>query len=484
MRETKNSALQKEPAQLKKQSLLKKDVPLTGEEPKKEVKNRPVQKESAQLPEQNLLRKEVPVPEGTPVKKRVSAHEKKKPEARQASTSVKGPLSGIRILDLTRLYPGPLATMMMGDLGADVIKIEDMIRPDTMRMYPPYIGDYSAGYLALNRAKRSVSIKLNEDRGREIFFRLVKTADVVIEQYRPGMLEKIGIDYTEAIMTNPKVIYISLTGYGQSGPYSQKAGHDVNYLGYSGILGVTGTKESPSVLPGVQIADVAGGAYMAIIATLSALWAREQNGVGQKVDVSMLDGVLPLMTLQLAHYWATSENAPPWQLPLSGGLAAYGNFCCKDGKYVALGALEAKFWKKFCQVAGKPGWEERYYGTMNEQASLKADLTRMFLEKTRDEWVVLFGNADVCLSPVLDISEIAQDAHIRARNMIVHQDHPKTGLIESVGVPLKFSQTKPGKASPPPELGRHTMEILREAGFSEKEIDELADKQIILARND
>lgn len=398
---------------------------------------------------------------------------------RPKKSPAEGALSGIKILDLTRLYPGPLATMMMADMGAEVIKIEDMISPDTMRTYPPYHGDMSAGYLAVNRSKRSIALKFNEERGREVFFRLARDADIVIEQFRPGVLDKIGIGYTEAIKTNPRIIYISLTGYGQTGPYAQKAGHDVNYLGYSGVTGTTGTEQSPSVLSGVQIADVAGGAYMAIIAALSAIWARENTGVGQRVDVSMLDGVMPLMSLQLAQYWATNQAVPPWQMPLSGGWASYGIYLCRDGRYVSLGALEAKFWKKFCQLIDKPQWEERYYGDSKAQAALKADLTRMFLERDRDEWLRLVGRADVCLTPVLGIDEIEHDPHLQARNMIVEHDHPIYGRLKTIGMPLKFSHAGKGEVKPAPMLGDDTIAIMQELGYSESEIREMQKKRII-----
>lgn len=400
-----------------------------------------------------------------------------KPELKKTGT--KGPLAGIRILDLTRLYPGPLATMLMAELGAEVIKIEDRISADDMRTYPPYIDEESAGYLAVNRSKRSLALKFNEERGQEVFFQLVKTADLVIEQFRPGVLDRVGMGYYEAIKANPRIIYVSLTGYGQYGPYAKRAGHDINYMGYSGIISTTGAEKAGLVLPGVQIADIAGGAYMAVVAALSALWARERSGAGQRVDVSMLDSVLPLMSLQMAHYWAMGKELPPWQLPLSGGMPFYGVYKCGDGKYIALGAIEPKFWKQFCELVDKPEWVSRYYSREDDAEKLKIELARLFRSRTRDAWIELVGKADLCLSPVLDMSEVENDPHLQARGMIVEYDHPQHGKIRGIGMPLKFSRQEKQAPTPPPALGEHTLEILYELGYEDKDIRDMLRKGAI-----
>lgn len=377
---------------------------------------------------------------------------------------------------MSRLYPGPLATMLMGDLGADVIKFEDLNSPDYMRLIPPFAGGESAGYLAVNRSKRSLACDSRSDKGKELFFRLVATADLVVEQFRPGVLDKMGLGYEAALRYNPRIIYVSLTGYGQTGPYAAEAGHDLNYIGYAGILGVTGTAATP-IIPGPQIADVAGGAYLAVIAAMSALWSREKSGEGQHVDVSMLDGVLPLMTLQMAHHWC-GESSRRGRMALSGELPCYGVYRCADGKFIALAALEEKFWNNFCELVRREEWKSLHYD-MGERENLRVRLQALFATKSREEWVRLAAGKDVCLTPVLEPAEVENDAHLRAREMFGELSHPTCGNIKCLGVPVKFSKTTARPSLPPPLLGEHTVDILREIGYSEREIGELRERKII-----
>jgi alpha-methylacyl-CoA racemase len=391
-----------------------------------------------------------------------------------------GPLQGIRILDLTRLYPGPLGTMMLADMGAEVIKIEDMNAPDYMRYYPPYIESESAGFLAVNRSKRSFAVNLKVKKGVDIFFSLLKTADIVVEQFRPGVIDKLGIGYDDARKIKSDIIYVSITGYGQTGPYAQHAGHDINYIGYAGILAATGSSQTGPILPGPQLADVAGGAYMTIIACLSALWSREKTGQGQRVDVSMLDAVLPLMTLQMAHYQAAKTSFAPGDAPLSGGLACYGSYLCADGKYIALGNLEAKFWKTFCNLVSHPEWIESQLVMGEEAQKLRAEIAALFVTKTQAAWIEAAVGQDICLTPVLDIAEIETDPQIQTRQMIYEQTHPLCGGIKGIGVPLKFSQTNAKPSWPSPALGEDTQSILEEIGYKREEIESLQKKGVIL----
>ncbi len=387
-----------------------------------------------------------------------------------AENNQSGPLRGLRILDFTRLYPGPLATMMLGDMGAEVIKIEDLSSPDYMRFYPPYVNGESAGYLAVNRSKRSLALNLKADGGRDIFWRLVRRSDVVIEPFRPGVLDNMGLGYEKARDINSGIIYVSLTGYGQSGPYAGHAGHDINFIGYAGILAATGSSRTGPVIPGPQLGDIAGGAYMTVIATLAALTARHATGLGQKVDVAMLDGLLPLMTLQAAHGWATGESFAPDEAPLSGGLACYGVYSCSDGKFMALGILEEKFWKKFCKMALRPDWEGQFLVRGDDALRLRGEIAELFITKTRDEWAHIAAGADICLTPVLSVNELDEDEHIRARGMIIEQEHPVCGKQKGVGVPIKFSQTPGRPGCPAPALGQDTAAILAESGFTPDEI--------------
>jgi len=391
-----------------------------------------------------------------------------------------GPLSGLRILDLTRLYPGPMATMMLADMGADVIKIEDISNPDYMRFYPPYVENHSAGFLAVNRSKRSLALNLKTQVGREIFLKLTATSDIIVEPFRPGVLDDMGLGYDQACKIRPDIIFVSLTGYGQNGPYAKQAGHDINFIGYSGILAATGTPQTGPVLPGPQLGDLAGGAYMTVVACLAALWSRQTTGKGQQVDVSMLDGLLPLMTLQMAHTWSTHIAFGPGEAPLSGGLACYGVYRCRDGKYMALGILEEKFWKKFCDMAQRPDWVSRFLVRGDDAQNLREEISNLFLTRTRDEWTEIASQLDICLTPVLDPDEVENDPHVQARGMIYEQEHPVCGKLKAVGPPIKFSKTPARPSRPAPALGQDTFSILAEIGCTPDQIEVLIKDGIIL----
>jgi crotonobetainyl-CoA:carnitine CoA-transferase CaiB-like acyl-CoA transferase len=391
----------------------------------------------------------------------------------------KGPLSGIRILDLTQLYPGPLATMMMADMGADVVRLEHPSRPDLLHLLPPFVRKQSAAYLSLNRSKRSLALDTGKGDGRQVFFDLVKTADVVVEQFRPGVLDNIGIGYEQAILFNPRIIYVSITGFGQDGPYRKKAGHDINYMALAGLLSQV-KKGEEMALPGFQIADVAGGAYMSIIACMAGLWHREKTGKGQKIDVSMMDGILPLLTLQLAQYWG-SRGQEEFVNFLDGSFPFYGVYECADAKRVSLGALEPKFWAGFCKMANKPEWLPLQFPAAEEIRRVGEEVAALFKTKSRQEWLELAAIHDVCLSSINEMEDLEKDPQLQARQMIIETEHERGLKLKGVGIPLKFSGSKPDDPEPAPAVGQNSIQILREAGYSEERIEDLIGKEIVFA---
>ncbi|HXH18579.1 MAG TPA: CaiB/BaiF CoA-transferase family protein [Chitinophagales bacterium] len=390
-----------------------------------------------------------------------------------------GPLKGLRVIDFTRLLPGPLATMLLAEMGADVIKVENPNSPDYIRFFPPPAGSDSAFYLSLNRSKRSLAVNYSTSEGKDIICRLSKNADILIEQFRPGVMSKMGLGYDELKKINPAIIYVSVSGYGQSGPYAQKAGHDINYIGYSGLLATTGERGRAPVLPGGQVADVAAGAYMAVNAALAALYAREKTGQGQHADVAMLDCVMPLTALQTAQYYATKKEHERGTFALSGGMANYNVYECADGKYIALGALELKFWEHFCDLVSRPQWKIRILDSGDAMDALKKEVAALFIAKPRHEWVKLGEEKDVCITPVLDISELEHDPQIHHRKMIVDAGQENYTGFKTIGIPLKFSKTQPQIAWQAPRLGEDTLDVLKELGYDEEDINRLAGKSVV-----
>ena len=360
-----------------------------------------------------------------------------------------GPLQGIKILDLSRLLPGPLATQMMADLGAEVIKIEDIKAPDYNRFFPPMKGSQSLNYISVNRSKLSITLDLKSEEGLQKFFALVKTADIVVDSFRPGILKKMGIDYEAAKIHNEKIIYVAITGYGYTGEYQNKAGHDLNYIGYSGILGLTGVADKP-VIPACQTADIAGGSYPTVVACLSALWARERTGKGQFVDVAMTDCVMPLLSMQFGEVLNTQTKLKRGEPMLSGGMANYNVYKCKDEKWIALGSLEPKFWQGVCVMLNKPDWVPRMMPMPEMVAELKKDLQEIFITKTREEWINEATTHDICLSPVLEMDEVQHDKHLQERKMFFEVEHSDYGKVIGINQTFKFSETpaKPSWAAP------------------------------------
>jgi crotonobetainyl-CoA:carnitine CoA-transferase CaiB-like acyl-CoA transferase len=386
-------------------------------------------------------------------------------------------LQGLKILDLTRLLPGGFCTLLLADLGADVIKVEDTGAGDYVRWAPPrYEGaDPSAGgalFLSLNRGKRSVRVDLKTPAGREVLLRLARDADVLVESFRPGVLDRLGVGWEALHAANPRLVLCSITGYGQDGPYRDRAGHDMNYLARNGLLGLTGAPDGPPVQAAGQIADLGGGALMAAVGILAALRERDRSGEGQAVDVSMTDGSLSWLAMVAARMFAEGAAPARGSLELAGGLLCYRPYRCADG-WVTLGALEPKFWRAWCAGVGREDLAERQYDPVGSPTH--AEVEAVFAARTRAEWAAFNDEHDCCVEPVLALDEALDSELVRARGMVAELDQP--GVAEPVrllGVPVKLSRTPGDPArAPGPALGEHTAAVLAEAGYRREEIDAL-----------
>ncbi len=393
-------------------------------------------------------------------------------------------LKGLKIIDLTLLFPGPFGTKIFADFGAEVIKIENRQMPDATRGLAPYIGKpgmrgrESFFYHTLNRNKKSLTLNLKKPEGLEIFKKLAKEADVIIEQFRPGVVKKLGIDYDTIKEINPRIIYCSITGYGQTGPYRDIPGHDLNYVSYAGVAGLYRTPEGDPILPGLQIADMVGGGLNAVIAIFIALYAREHTGKGQYIDISMMDGVLGLNQMSLAQWLATRQKPILKEQPLTGGMPQYQIMKCKDGKYFAVGALEPKFYAAMLKCIGR----DDLLSAKFKKQETEAELRKTFLTKTRDEWVELFKNYEdnnaKMVAPVYDVDEVEDDPHVQARNLIIDVETP-FGTIKQIGFPIKLSETPAELKWCAPALGQHNEEILQRLGYSLEEIKDFRKKKVI-----
>jgi crotonobetainyl-CoA:carnitine CoA-transferase CaiB-like acyl-CoA transferase len=390
-------------------------------------------------------------------------------------------LTGIRVLDLTKRLPGPFCSLMLADYGADVIKIEDPDIGDNSRYGKPFIQGVGARYLMLNRNKKSIAIDLKKSEGKEIFRKMAEKADVIIEGFRPEVMDRLGLSYKEISKTNPKIIYCSLSGYGQNGPYHKMAGHDVNYIGYSGVLGLIGMRGDKPVIPGVQIADIGGGSMMALSGIMMALFHRERTGKGQYIDISMLDGAISWLYGAAAEYFVTGETQERGNARLNGKYACYDVYSTKDGRYLSVGALEDKFWSKLCTRVGRPEWIS-LKDVDEEQARLRNELQELFLQKDQKEWLELLEKEDTCVGPVYDLEEVFSDPHVLERGMVLEMEHPIAGNTKQIGFPIKFSSTKGELRLHAPELGENTLELLLEMNYQKEDIDKFIREGIITSR--
>jgi alpha-methylacyl-CoA racemase len=396
------------------------------------------------------------------------------------------PLAGIRVLDLSRLLPGGFCSLLLADFGAEVLKVEDTGLGDYIRWSPPYHegaedSAKSALFLALNRNKRSVRVDLKHERGREVLLRLVAAHDVVLESFRPGVLDRLGVGYERMREVNPGVVYCAISGYGQTGPKRESSGHDMNYLGLVGLLGLTGESEEVGGHPvqaAGQIADLGGGALMAAFGILAALRERDGgsgpghppgSGEGQVVDVSMADGALSWLAMVAGAYFADGVVPRRGGLPLAGSLVCYRPYACADG-WVTLGALEPKFWQAWCRGVGREDLVECQFEAPGSEAH--AQVVELFKARTRAQWQQFATEHDCCLEPVLELDEALDSELVRAREMVVELEQPGVaGGVRQLGLPVKLTRT-PGAHNrlPGPALGEHTEQALAAAGYAPEEI--------------
>lgn len=379
----------------------------------------------------------------------------------------KGALSGVTVLDLSRLLPGPFASMILADHGARVICIEDR--------------RFSAEFLKNNtvyRNKEHMTLNLKSKQGRAIFFKLAGSADVILEGFRPGVTTRLGVDYKSVSELNPKIVYCSITGYGQTGPYRDVAGHDVNYLSRAGVLDLIGEAGRPPSIPGVQIADMASGGMNAVIGVLMALFTRQQTGKGQYIDISMTDGSVSLLSMAANFSFLTGSPVLRADSFLSHRYACYNTYETADGRYLSIGAVESRFWKILCDHFKVPEYINLQYDDMHKD-ELKAFLKKIFLQKSLAQWEEELGNMDICWAPVKNLSEVIKDPLFKDREMICEFTDDGGSKFFVPGVPVKLSDTPGNVRTPPPGFGKNTRSILAELGYNDIEIEQLGEDGII-----
>jgi crotonobetainyl-CoA:carnitine CoA-transferase CaiB-like acyl-CoA transferase len=391
---------------------------------------------------------------------------------------VTAPLDGVRVLDLSRLLPGPVCTLHLADLGADVVKVEDTGSGDYARalgLAPTGDGRApsnapSAFFRMVNRNKRSLALDLKASAGRAAFLRLARHADVIVESFRPGVVDRLGVGYASVAAINRRIVYCSISGYGQTGPYRDRPGHDINYLGYAGVLDQTGTGGGPPALSNLQVADLLGGAMNASTAILAALFGASRTGNGTHVDIAMTDGslahnIFALHAIEtLGHAQARGEDL------LTGGVPCYGVYATQDGRHLAVGALEGKFWRALCEALDRPDLVAGQLATGRAGTAVRQQLAAIFAQHTQAHWIERLATVECCVTPVLSLDEALADPQVRAREMVV------TGAdgTRQYAPPFRLSGHAFAIARPAPAQGEHSAEILRETGFSDAEIATLS----------
>jgi len=384
-------------------------------------------------------------------------------------------LDDIRILDLSRLAPGPFCTMLLGDLGADVLLIE-----------PPLDSKAGAGagfrggeaLDALRRNKRSIVLNLRDDAARDVFYKLAESADVVLEGFRPGVVKRLGVDYETLSKKNERIVYCSLSGFGQTGPYANLVGHDINYISIGGALGMVGWPDQPPAIPMNVIADFAGGGLHAAYAILAALHARDRTGRGQYVDIAMSDGVMYLLAQTISGYLSGGRVPGRGDTILNGSVPAYNVYQCKDGGWISIGSLEPHFWANLCNVMGREDFIPHQYDG-DKRDEIFAHFRQQFMTKTRDEWFEVLKQTDICAAPVYALDEALADPHNLARGMVVDVPAPEGGTMQQVGIGTKLSETPGQIRSIGPVAGQHTDDVLSSLGFDAGRIASLRERGVV-----
>jgi alpha-methylacyl-CoA racemase len=379
-------------------------------------------------------------------------------------------LDDVRVLDLTRLLPGPFCTLLLADFGADVVKVEDTAGGDYMRWMPPLVDDYSAMFHPLNRNKRSLAIDLKNPLGREAFLRLAATADVVVESFRPGVMDRLGIGFAALRDVNPRLVLCSISGYGQDGPFRDRAGHDLNYAAVAGVLLLGGSAGNAPAMPGLQVGDLGGGALDAALAIMIALHHATRTGRGQHCDISMVDGLVSWTAVHASQLFATGEVPGPGDGMLTGRYPCYRIYACADG-YLSVGALEPKFWREFVEVVGLPELAEGGLVDGEEGQRTIAAVQARLRTRTRAQWEEVLAGHDVCVEPVLDIGETFEHPQVRSRGMCLDAGDGRP--TAQTGFPIRLTDSPARYRRAAPGYGEHTDEVLTEAGYGTEQLASL-----------
>ena len=393
---------------------------------------------------------------------------------------MQGPLSSLKVLDFSTLLPGPFASLLLADMGAEVLRVESPSRMDLVRVLPPHDGGVSASHAYLNRNKRSIALDLKKPEAVELVKQLVAEYDIVLEQFRPGVMDKLGVGYEALKAINPRLIYVSITGYGQSGPYKDRAGHDINYLALAGLASYTGRRETGPLPLGIQAADIAGGSLHGVIGLLAAVIQRQATGQGQQVDISMTDCAFSLHGMAGAGYLAAGVEPEMENQALNGG-SFYDYYRTRDGRWLSVGSLEPQFMQQFCQALGRPELAARGLSQKPEdQRALKREIEIEIEKRDFAEWNQVFAALDACVEPMLKLSEALEHPQLKARQLITEVPRDGQTAQRQIACPIKFSAGLPESRHIGAALGAHSDEVLAELGYAPERIAELRAARVVV----